>query len=93
VYAEANLLFASIVTVPSNDFVSQKTHDARSHQWCQAIMTNRVGLLSIAKSNNDNVTQYKDHLFLPLIALSDGIKRIVVLSATEVVTTLFNKYR
>ncbi len=56
-------------------------------------MTNRVGLLSIAKSNNDNVTQYKDHLFLPLIALSDGIKRIVVLSATEVVTTLFNKYR
>jgi hypothetical protein len=79
------------MTVPSNDFSSQKTRDTRSHQWCQAKTTNRVGLLLIANSNDFNIALYKDHLFLPLIALSDTIKRIVVLLATGVVTTLFNK--
>jgi hypothetical protein len=83
VYAEAKLLLASIVTVPSNGFVSQKTHDARSRQWCQAITTRRVGLLSIAKSKDNNVVVYDNHLFFPLIALNEAIKKIVVLLTSE----------
>ncbi len=46
-------------------------------------MTNRVGLLSIAKSNNNNVAVYDNHLFFPSIMLSDAIKKIVVLLTSE----------
>ncbi len=63
--------------------VSPKTRDARSHQWYQAITTNRVGLLSIAKYKDNNVAVYDDHLFFPLIALSNAIKKIVVLLTSE----------
>ncbi len=83
-YAEAKLLLASIATVPSNGFVSQKTHDARSHWQCQAITTSRIGLLSIAESKDNNIAMYDDHLFFPSIALSDAIKRIVVLLTSEI---------
>jgi hypothetical protein len=47
--------------------------------------------MSIAKSNYNNIALYNDHLFMPLIALSDTIKSIVVLLITGVETTLFNK--
>ncbi len=60
-----------------------KIHDARSYQQCQAIMTSRVNLLLIAKSNNNNIPLYNDHLFFPLIALSNAIKRIVVSLTTH----------
>ncbi len=50
-YAEAKLLLARVVTVPSNGVAFQKNRDARSYQWCQAIMTSCVGLLGIAKSS------------------------------------------
>jgi hypothetical protein len=46
-------------------------------------MTNRVGLLSIAKSNDNSVAVYDDHLFFLSIALSNAIKRIVVLLTSE----------
>jgi hypothetical protein len=83
VYAKAKLLLASVVTVPSNGFISQETRDARSCQWCQAITTSHVGLLSIAKSNDNNIAIYDDHLFFPLIMLSNAINRIVVLLTSE----------
>jgi hypothetical protein len=60
-----------------------KNRDARSCQRFQAIRTNHVGLLSIAKSNNNNVAMYNDNLFFPLIALSNAIKKIAVLLASE----------
>jgi hypothetical protein len=82
-YAEAKLLLASIVTVPSNGFVSQKTYDAGSRQGCQVIATSCVGLLSIAKSKDNILALYNDHLFMPSIALSDAIKRSVVLLTTN----------
>jgi hypothetical protein len=84
VYTEAKLLLASVVTVPSNGFVSQKTHDARSCQWCQAITTSHMGLLLIAKSKDNNVAVYNYHLSFPSIALSNAIKTVVVLLASEI---------
>jgi hypothetical protein len=63
---EAKLMLASIVTVPSNGLssttASLKNSDARSRQRFQAITTNRVGLLSTAKSNDNIVAVYDDHL-------------------------------
>ncbi len=46
-------------------------------------MSSRVGLLLIAKSNDNNVALYKDQLFLLSIALSDAINRIVLLLTSE----------
>ncbi len=46
-------------------------------------MTSCVGILLIAKSNNNNVALYDNHLFLPLIALSDTVKKILVLLTTN----------
>jgi hypothetical protein len=79
--AEAKLMLASNAAVPSNGFVFR---DARSPQWCQAITTSRVGLLLIAKSKDNNVAVYDAHLFFPSIALSNAIKRIVVLLTSQV---------
>ncbi len=73
-------MLASIVTVPSNGFVIRA---ARSPWRFQAITKNRVGLLSVVKSNDNNVTVYDDNFFSLLIALSDAIKKIVVLSTFE----------
>jgi hypothetical protein len=73
--AEAKLMLASIVTVPSNGFV---VCDARSPQWCQAITTSHVGLLLIAKSKDNIIIVYNHHLLFLLIALSNTIKKIVV---------------
>ncbi len=47
-------------------------------------MTSHVGLLMIANSNDNNATLYDDQLFLPLIALSDTVKRILVLLITNI---------
>jgi hypothetical protein len=47
------------------------------------ITTSRVGLLSIAKSNHNNVALYNNHLFLPLIVLSNAVKRNIVLLTSE----------
>ncbi len=60
-----------------------KTPDAGSRQLCQAITTSHVGLLLNAKSNDNNLAPYNDHLFLPLIALSNTVKRILVLLTSE----------
>jgi hypothetical protein len=85
--AEAKQLLASNVTVLSNGFVSTsvfpKTCDARSPQQCQAIMTSCVGLLLIANSKDNKVTVYNNNLFFPSIALSNSIKRIVLLLTTN----------
>jgi hypothetical protein len=85
--AEAKLMLASIVPVPSNVLSSTtallKKHDARSCWWLQAITTSGVGLLSIAKSNDNKGAVYNNHLFFLLIALSDAIKKIVVLLTSE----------
>jgi hypothetical protein len=78
--AEAKLMLASNVTVPSNGYV---VLDARSPQRCQAITTSRVGLLSIAKSKDNKVSVYDDHPFFPSIALSNAIKRIALLLTTH----------
>jgi hypothetical protein len=74
--AEAKLMLASDVTVPSNGFVFR---DARPHQQFQAIRTNHMGLLLVARIKDNNVAVYDDHLFFPSIPLSDTIKKIVVL--------------
>jgi hypothetical protein len=71
--AEAKLMLANNVTVPSNGFVIR---DARSPRRCQAITTSRVGLLSIAKSKDNKVTVYDDHLLILSIVLSDAKKRL-----------------
>jgi hypothetical protein len=42
-----------------------------------------VWALSIAKSNNNSVAVYEDHLLFPSVALSNAIKRIVVLLTSE----------
>jgi hypothetical protein len=47
------------------------------------LTTNHVGLLLIAKSKDNNIAMYNNHLIFPLIALSDAIKNIVVLSTSE----------
>ncbi len=60
-----------------------KNHDARSRQQFQAITTNHVGILSIANKSNNNVAVYDDHLLCPSIVLSNTIKRIVLLLATN----------
>jgi hypothetical protein len=73
-------MLASDVTVPSNGFVIR---DARSPGRCQAITTSHVGLLSIAKSKDNNATVYNNHLFFLLIVLSNAIKKIVVLLTSE----------
>ncbi len=73
-------MLASDVTVPSNSFV---VRDARSPQRCQAITTSRVGILSIAKSKDNSVTVYDDHLLFLSIALSDAKKKIVVLLTSK----------
>ncbi len=46
-------------------------------------MTSYVGLLSIAKSKDNNAYIYDNHLFFPSIVLSNAIKRIVVLLTTN----------
>jgi hypothetical protein len=61
-----------------------KTRDARSPWWCQATTTSHVGLLLIAKSKDNNIPVYDNHLFLPPIVLSDAIKKYVVLLTTTV---------
>ncbi len=76
-YDEAKLLLASNVTVPSNGILFR---DARSH-W--GWTTSRMSLLLIAKSKDNTATIYNDHLFFPLIALIDAIKKIVVLLTSE----------
>ncbi len=58
--------------VLSSTYALPKTREVRSHWLCQAITTSRVGLLLIAKSNNNNVAPWDNHLFLPLIALSNA---------------------
>ncbi len=73
-------MLASDVTIPSNGFV---VRDARPSRWCQAITTSRVGLLLIAKSKDNNVTVYNNHVFFPLIMLSNTIKKVVVLLTSE----------
>ncbi len=60
-----------------------KNCDARSRQRFQAITTSCVGLLLIAKSNNNNIAVYNNHLFFPSIALSNAINRNVVLLTSE----------
>ncbi len=95
VYIEARLLLASNVTVPFNGLSStnalSKTCDTRSCWLSQVIMTSLVGQLLIAKSNNNNVTLYNNQLFLPLIALSNAIKRITMLLTTNSSNNIFNK--
>ncbi len=39
--------------------------------------------LSIAKNNDNKATVYDDHLFFPLIALSNAVNKIVVLLTAE----------
>jgi hypothetical protein len=78
--AKAKLMLASNVTVPSNGFV---VRDARSPRRCQAIMASCVGLLLIAKSKDNNVGVYNNHLFFLSITLSDAIKKIEVLLTSE----------
>ncbi len=46
-------------------------------------MTSRVGLLLIAKSKDNDVAVYNDHLFFPSIALSDAIKKTVELLTSK----------
>ena len=46
-------------------------------------MTSHVGLLLIAKSKDNNVAVYNDHVFFPSIALSNAIKKIVVLLTSK----------
>jgi hypothetical protein len=48
-----------------------------------AIATTRVGLLSIAKNNDNKATLYNDHLFFLSIVLRKDIKKIVVLLTAE----------
>ena len=47
------------------------------------IATTCVGLLSIAKNNYNKATVYDNHLFFPLIALINAIKKCVVLLTAE----------
>ncbi len=69
--------------VPHKYCFSQTDHHGTVTTSSHAIMTSPVGLLLIAKSNNNNIALYDNHLFFPLIALSDTIKRILVLLTTN----------
>ncbi len=85
--AEAMLMLASIVTVPSNGFVFH--HRDTEEPWCEITPgvpghnDKPCGPLSIVKSNDNNVPMYDDHLFFLLIVLSNTIKKIVVLLTSE----------
>ncbi len=46
-------------------------------------MTSRVGPLSIAKSKDNDVAVYNNHPIFLLIALSNTVKRIVLLLTTN----------
>ncbi len=46
-------------------------------------MTSHVGLLSIAKSNNNNIVLNANQLFLPLNTSSNADKRMLVLLYTN----------
>ncbi len=87
VYAEAKLLLASVVTVPSNGFVFH--YCVIEHSWCEITSTvpghnnKPCGPIVIAMSKDNKVTVYDDHLFFPLIALSNAIKQIVLLLTTN----------
>ncbi len=81
-------MLASIVTVPSNGFVFY--HWVVEEPWCEITLrvpghNNKLcEPLSIAKSNDNNVAVDNDHLLFPLIALSNAIKKIVVLLTSEI---------
>jgi hypothetical protein len=62
--------------VLSSTTVLLNNRDARSLWQIQAIMTNRVGLLLVVKSNENNPAMDDNHLLFPLIALSKAIKRL-----------------
>jgi hypothetical protein len=41
-----------------------------------AIATTRVGFMSIVKSNDNKAAVYNNHLFFPLIVMSNAIKKM-----------------
>ncbi len=85
--AEAKLMLASILTLPSNGFVFHKC--ITKDPWCKIRSTvlghkdKRLGLLSIVKSNDNNIALYDNQLFLRLIALGNALKRILELLTSE----------
>ncbi len=85
--AEARLLLASNVTVPSSGFVFHKR--ITEYPWCNITSAlpghnNKPwGLLPIAKSDDNNVTLYNNQLFLLSTLLKDALKNFVVLLTIE----------